>query len=287
MTGGALYNGGTTDKGGAVKLTGSAAANLTDVLISNCWTDKATFHQNDGGAIYMRDKATANLKDCTIRFCRAYDHGGFYQNNGKVYIEKVDFEGNHSEKNGGAFYSGTEDGLWLIGSNMTGNKAGALGGALYIDEKNVYMENCSVISNSAVKKGGGIYTDDDVEIGVGGKTVVRSNDGEGSMDNLVLEKGALIYDYGLDPGSEIHLRSDSDGNVKLGGNLMSEYQMKQYFRADYGKLELTDTQTVNTDLKASVFSGGFAALIIGDVIIIAALAVGIIYKKRQEGGATK
>lgn len=342
MTGGTLYNGGTTDKGGAIKLTGSAEANLTGVLISNCWTDKATFSNNNGGAIYMTDQATATLKDCTIRNCRAYDYGGgvflddednrlncenvvilacsaddnqggavyqdhgetrwvggkmsncrankdhgggFYQNNGKVYIENVDFEGSYSNKSGGAFYSDTSDGLWLIGCCFKSNKADVHGGALYIDEKNVYLEDCSVISNTAVKQGGGIYTDGDVEISIGGKTVIRSNDGEGSMDNLVLEKGALVYDSGLEPGSEIHLRSDSDGSVKLTGSLTSEYQMNQYFRADYGKLELTDTQIVNTELRASVFSGGFTALIIGAVIVIGLLIGGFIYfRKKREGG---
>ena len=344
MTGGTLYNGGTTDKGGALKLSESAEAKLTGVLISNCWTDKATFSNNNGGAIYMCDSAKATLKDCTIRYCRAYDYGGgvyleddgnrlncenvdiiyctaddnqgggvyqdhgeshwvggkisncraskdhgggFYQNNGKVYIENVDFEGNYSEDNGGAFYQNTSDGLWLINCNIKSNSADDIGGALYIDEENLYMEDCSVTSNTAKKAGGGIYLDDDSVISVGGKMIVRGNDGEGSMDNLVLEDGALISDFGLEPGSELHLRSDSNGNVKLGGNLMSEHQMKQYFRADYGRLELTDTETVNTELRASVFSDGITALIIGAVIIAAALGIGILYKKRQKGGAAK
>ena len=344
MTGGTLYNGGTTDKGGALKLSGSAEATLSGVLISNCWTDKATFTQNEGGAIYMKDSAKATLNDCTIRYCRALDWGGaiyleddnnllkcenvnmlyctsdsdqgggvyqdhgetywvggrianchagkddggcFYQNNGKVYIEKVDFEGNYSEGDGGAFYSDTSDGLWLIGCSMTGNKSDGNGGALYMDEKNLYMADCSVISNTAVRYGGGVYIDSDGAITVGGTTVVRSNDGEGSMDNLLLEKGALIFDSGLGPGSEIHLRSDSDGNVKLGGDLMSEYQLNQYFRADHGKLELTETQTVNTELRASVFSGGFAALIIGAAIIAAATAGGLIYSRKRRKGGTQ
>ncbi|WP_407386034.1 RICIN domain-containing protein [Ruminococcus sp.] len=340
MTGGALYNGGTTDKGGAVKLSGSAAANLTNVLISNCWSDKAVTAQNEGGAIYMKGKAQATLKNCTIRNCRAYDYGGgvyledddnrlncenvkifactaddnqgggiyqdhgethwvggslsncraskdngggFYQNNGKAYFENVSFEGNYSEDDGGAFYSCTEDGLWFINCSMIKNRADDLGGALYTDKKHVYMENCSVTSNAAVREGGGIYIEGDLS--VGGKTIIRNNDGQGTMDNLVLEKGALIYDLGLEAGSEIHLRSDSDGNVKLGGSLTSEYQMNQYFRADHGRLELTETQTVDTDLRASVFSDGKSALIIGAVILIAALAAGIILKKKQKGGA--
>ena len=209
MTGGALYNGGTTDKGGAIKLSGSAEAKLTGVLISNCWTDKATFTQNEGGAIYMRDSAKATLKNCTVRYCRALDWGGgiyleddnnrltcenvnmhactadgdqgggvyqdhgethwvggkisncrvakdngggFYQNNGKVYIEQVDFEGNYSEDNGGAFTRDTDDGLWFINCKMTGNKADDHGGAVYMNKKNMYLEDCSVISNAAVRE---------------------------------------------------------------------------------------------------------------------------------------
>ena len=105
----------------------------------------------------------------------------------------------------------------------------------------MYLEDCSVISNASSEEGGGIYLDSSGMIGVAGKVVIRSNDGEGSMDNLVMESGALIYNHGLQPGSEIHLRSESDGSVKLGGSLISEYQLNQYFRADYGKLDLTET----------------------------------------------
>lgn len=344
MTGGTLYNGGTTDKGGAIKLTGDAKANLTGVLISNCWTDKAVFSNNNGGAIYMTDKATATLKNCTIRSCRAYDYGGgvfldeddnrlncenvdilacsaddnqggavyqdhgethwvggrmsncragedngggFYQNNGKVYIENVLMSDNYSEDHGGAIYSDTDEGLWLIGCTLQQNKADDYGGAIYMNDKNLYLEDCSVISNTAVKEGGGIYVARSGSVGVGGTTVIRNNDGSGSMDNLVLGSSAVIYDHGLEPGSEIRLRSDSDGNAKLGGSLTSDYQLKQYFRADYGRLELTETKEVNTDLRASVFSGGYTALIIGAVVIVAALAGGLIYNRKRRKGGTQ
>ena len=345
MTGGTLYNGGTTDKGGAIKLSGSAAANLTNVLISDCWTDKATFHQNEGGAIYMKDKATAALKDCIIRYCRAYDYGGgvyleddenrlncenvdivsciaddnrgggvyqdhgethwvggkidscranedhgggFYQNNGKVYLENVDLKGNYSEDNGGAYYCDTDAGLWFINCDMTQNKADDHGGAIYMNKMNMYLEDCSVTSNASGSRGGGIYLSGSTSIGVGGTTVIRSNDGDGTMDNLVLgSSSALIYNYGLDNGSEIHLRNESDGDVKLSGNTMSDYQLKQYFRPDYGKLELTETKTVDTDLKASVFSEGRVAIIIAAVLGAAAIVGGIIYHRRKRKGGTQ
>ena len=344
MTGGTLYNGGTTDKGGAVKLTGSGKANLTGVLISNCWSDKATFYQNEGGAIYMSNKANATLKDCTIRFCRAYDYGGgiyledddnrlncenvnmltctadnnqgggvyqdygetnwvggsikncragedngggFYQNNGKAYFQNVSFEGNYSEDNGGAYYCDTDAGLWFIGCKMLQNSADDDGGAIYMNKKNMYLEDCSVTSNAAIGDGGGIYVSRSGSIIVSGTTAIRNNDGNDTLDNLVLGRNALIYDYGLMPGSEIHLRSTSNGDAKIGGSLTSEYQLSHYFHADHGKLELTDTETVNTELRASIFSEGKGALIIGAVVMIAALAGGIIYSRKRRKGEAK
>ena len=148
------------------------------------------------------------------------------------------------------------------------------------------MEDCTVVSNSSGDEGGGIYLASSSTIGVAGVTVIRSNDGDGSFDNLVIEKNAYIYNHGLQPGSEVHLRGESDGSVKLGGSLMSEYQLNQYFRANYGRLELTETQTVNTELRASVFSEGNTALIIGALLLIAAAAFGAVYYfKKRKGGA--
>ncbi|WP_303822065.1 hypothetical protein, partial [Ruminococcus flavefaciens] len=68
--------------------------------------------------------------------------------------------------------------------------------------------------------------------------------------------------------------------------LMSEYQLNQYFRADYGRLELTEVETVDTELRASVFSEGKLALIIGAALLIIVLTGGVIYyRKKQKGGA--
>lgn len=156
-----------------------------------------------------------------------------------------------------------------------------------MNQKNLYLSDCSVISNASVNGGGGIYVARSCTIGVSGVTVIRGNDGEGSMDNLVLGSNALIYNHGLNPGSEIHLRSSFDGNVKLGGSLTSEYQLREYFRADYGKLELADIETVNTELRASIFSSGKAGLIIGAVIMVAAALGGLLYTRRKRKGETQ
>ena len=201
-------------------------------------------------------------------------------------MRNVLFDGNNSGGSGGAFYSNSDDGAWFFGCTFQRNNAGGQGGAIYVDNDNIYMEDCTVVSNNSGDEGGGAYLASPSTIGFAGTVVIRNNDGAGSFDNLVLGSNTYFYDHGLEHGSEIHLRGESDGSVKLGGSLMSEYQLNQYFRADYGRLELTDTQTVNTELRASVFSEGKTVLIIGAVIMIAALAGGgIYYRKKRKGGA--
>lgn len=239
------------------------------------------------GGVYQ-DYGETHWVGGSIKKCRAGEDngGGFYQNNGKTYFQDVSFEENYSEDHGGAYYCDTADGLWFINCKMIQNRADDDGGAIYMNKKNMYLEDCSVISNAAVGNGGGIYIASSGTISVRGVVVIRNNDGKESMDNLVLGRNALIYNLGLEPKSEICLRSVSDGDAKLGGSMMSDYQLNKYFRADHGKLELTDTETVNTELRASVFSGGTTALIIGAAVLLIALAGGIIYKRnKQKGGA--
>ena len=296
------------NEGGAVYMRDSAKLTMKDCTIRNC---RALDY---GGAIYMED--TGNVLTCDnvsiincktdenlgggvcqdygettwiggrIANCSAGDDngGGYYQNNGKLYMQNVSFEENRSAKSGGALYSDAKEGLWLIGCTMRQNSAQDCGGAIYVDNDNIYMEDCSVISNSSGEEGGGIYLASSSTIGVAGVVVIRNGDGAGSYDNLVLESNAYLYNHGLQPASEIHLRGESDGSVKLGGSLMSEYQLNQYFRADHGRLELTETQTVNTELRASVFSEGKTVIIIGAVLILGAITAGIIYKRTRRKG---
>ena len=98
---------------------------------------------------------------------------------------------------------------------MLQNSADDDGGAIYMNKKNMYLEDCSVTSNAAIGDGGGIYVSRSGSIIVSGTTAIRNNDGNDTLDNLVLGRNALIYDYGLMPGSEIHLRSTSNASEHL------------------------------------------------------------------------
>lgn len=295
----------TQNEGGAIYMSGSATANLKNCTVRYC---RALDY---GGGIYMEDSGNAlncenvNIIACktnenlgagvyqdlgetnwvggSIKSCRAEedDGGGFYQDEGKVYMENVRFDSNYSEDSGGAFYSNTDDGTWFIGCDFAKNRADDHGGAVYLDNNYLYLEDCTVTSNTSGKIGGGLYIDSAGSVDVYGKVIIKNNDGTGTMDNLVLESGAFIYDHGLFPGSEIHLRSESNGDVKIGNNLTSEWQMFQYFRPDYGHLDLVDTQDLNTELRASNFNQGKTAMVVGVAVIIIAIAGAVYYKKKH------
>jgi predicted outer membrane repeat protein len=295
----------TQNEGGAIYMSGSATANLKNCTVRYC---RALDY---GGGIYMEDSGNAlncenvNVIACkanenlgagvyqdlgetnwvggSIKSCRAEedDGGGFYQDEGKVYMENVRFDSNYSEDNGGAFYSNTDDGTWFIGCDFDKNRADDHGGAVYLDNNYLYLEDCTVTSNTSGKIGGGLYIDSAGSVDVYGKVIIKNNDGTGTMDNLVLESGAFIYDHGLFPGSEIHLRSESNSDVKIGNNLTSEWQMFQYFLPDYGHLELVDTQDLNTELRASTFNQGKTAMVVGIAVIIIAIAGAVYYKKKH------
>jgi len=299
-----------SNQGGAIYMCDTAQATLTDCTIRGC-------HAYDyGGGIYMDNEANSLtcenvvMSACTakdnmgggvyqnygttywvggeIKSCRAEndDGGGFYQEHGEVYMENVRFDSNYTISDGGAFYSDTDDKTWFIGCTFTSNTAKDDGGAIYLNYNYLYLEDCTVTNNSSGTYGGGIYIDYAGSIDVSGVVVIKDNDGYGSMDNLVLENGAKIYDHGLNYGSDIYMRCYSDGEAVIGADGTSQYQLDNYFHADYGKLELTDVKMVETQLRASVFTDGIMALIIGGVLITAILIAGIIYsRKSRKGGA--
>ena len=64
---------------------------------------------------------------------------------------------------------------------------------------------------------------------------------------------------------------------------MSEYQMKNVFASDYGKLKLNKQETVSTRLSASAFSPGRIVLIIGVLVVLGGIAACILMNRRRKG----
>ena len=298
MTGGAIYNGGTTDVGGGIHCRGGEVK-LNKTLIANCWSNQG---DDKGGAIAVRDGGQVMMTNCTIRACKAGEQGGaihmssskskvviqggkisgccaidddggaIYQNDGILRCENVTFDSNLAEDKGGAFHKNTDDQVWFLGCTFIGNQAsGDDGGAIYLDNNYLYLRDCTLRANAAKDKGGAIYLHDSGSVDMGGVMVIKDNDGTGSYDNLVLEKGATFYDLGLESGSEVHLRSTSSGEVRLANKNhdISNYQVKNFLVSDAGKgLVLKDVKTVDTSLMASAMSPGKIALIIGGILVL-------------------
>ena len=318
MTGGAIYNGGTTDVGGGIHCSGGIV-NLNKTLIANCWSNQARISDNVGGAIAVQSGGQVTLNGCTIRACHAGDMGGaihmisgkskttlidtkisgcrvsqdeggaIYHRSGELYCENTIFDSNTAGKCGGAVYKNTNDQAWFIGCSFTANQAeNKTGGAIEVDDNYLYMRDCTLTGNAARDKGGAIYLNDSGSVDMGGVMVVRNNDGTGNYDNLVMEKGATFYDLGLEPGSEVHLRSTSSGKVRLANKdyKVTEYQMKNFLVGDYsGGLVLDDVKDVDTQLMASAITPGKVALIIGGLLIVlAGTCVGIAGSRKRKGG---
>ena len=318
MTGGTIYNGGTTDVGGGVHCRGGVV-NLNKTLIANCWSNMARVYDNDGGAIAVRDGGKVTLTGCTIRACTAGDQGGaihmesskaevtlkdtkisgcrasnddggaIYHDRGMLYCENVLFDSNWADDKGGAVHKNTNDQAWFSDCTFTGNQAdGDDGGAIYLDDNYLYLRSCKLTGNAAHDKGGAIYLHSSGSVDMGGVMVVKNNDGAGSFDNLVMEKGATFYDLGLEPGSEVHLRSTSSGEVRLANKKynMTEYQLNNFLVSDYeGGLMLKDVKEVDTKLMASAITPGKVALIAGMILLVlVGISAGIAFAGKRKGG---
>ena len=165
------------------------------------------------------------------------------------------------------------------------------GGAIYLDDNYLYLRGCTLTGNAAHDKGGAIYLHSSGSVDMGGVMVIRKNDGAGTFDNLVMENGSSFYDLGLEPGSEVHLRSASGGEVRMGSKdkefKMTEYQMKNFLVSDYeGGLMLKNVEEVDTKLMASAISPGKIALIIGSILIaMGAVIIGIVSRNKKGGRA--
>ena len=180
----------------------------------------------------------------------------------------------------------TDDPTWFVNCEFLRNVADDDGGAIYLDNNHLYLDGCTVTGNASKDKGGGLYLESSGSIDVCGKMTIKDNDGAGSMDNLVMEKGAWLYDQGMAYGSCVHLRSTSDGEVALAseGYQTSEYQMKNFLVSDAGKLKLVDEKIVSTKLQASAMSRGKLALIIGSILIVlGGLYVYMVSDKKRKG----
>ena len=157
--------------GGAITVTGSSTAELSDCVIEDCQANK-------GGAIGCYSGTTVTLTNTTIQKCKATERGGaIYASGATVTLTGCTLTGNEAVLKGGAIYAVkagispttpsavTISGGTIGGTNPTdANKAtgtgtdNGMGGGIYVGETCTLTlkDSAKVIGNTA-KYGGGVY----------------------------------------------------------------------------------------------------------------------------------
>ena len=121
---------------------------------------------------------------------------------------------------------------------------------------------------------------------------ICDNAGKNNRNNLTLQSGSASTAYlsngGLTEGSLVSLSSTASGAVRLGQDI-SAYQQSRYFRADYGSLELRDTEERDASMLASMIGSGKGLVCIGlgAAAVGTVIVLGVRHKKkanRKEDG---
>ena len=326
MNGGTIYNCVTDEHGGAVYAAKDfATVHMKDCAIDSCVT-KDSGDDCHGGGIYIRNAGSVILDNVAVRNCKSEDKGGGLYLCGtprSVALKNVCFESNYANDGGGAIFiddidGGTEFKFVAEDCTFTKNSAGDKGGAVYVDDDDeskyrnptvflnclftenenkdngsaievndngVVLNGCTITGNTTTAKGA-VYVEDQYDISVSGKCVIRDNKGKSGTQDLVLEKDdktAYVYCAGLYKGSYISVSSSNGKTGITGVKDVSEYQAR-YFHAESGNLVFNKTGTKEAALvTASLFGKGAAipVLILGGAAVLIAGGALIVIKKRK------
>lgn len=140
------------DEGGVI------FSNRSTLTINTSEFESNTAYQS-GGALSISGPVTAHIHDSVFLQNSAMNSSGgaIAQNSGELYVDNTIFDGNFSDGMGGAI-SSSED-LIITNSLFTNNQSASSSGAIFAGDiyASVTVKTSSIINNSAVFHGGGIY----------------------------------------------------------------------------------------------------------------------------------
>jgi hypothetical protein len=140
----------TSDQGGALRVQGMAVLARDCYFIGNAAV--STFGY--GGAIYGIS-SNIDLLRCGFESNAAYDGGALFLDGGTVTrLVQAEFGGNSSGSDGGAIYLDEAE-LWVAASEFIGNTSAGDGGAVYNYGATPEFHGCTFSGNDAVSGGGG------------------------------------------------------------------------------------------------------------------------------------
>ena len=175
-----LYNNTSANASGAIHAAINSKLNIT----------RCDFTENVagtmGGAMYTNPKCVIDIKDSTFSKNTAKTTGGALVCRATMYLTNVTLENNTAE-NGGAVATdtnntggaGVRDGLIVKNSQIRNNTASGQGGAFYIWKgRPLHLHDSVITGNTAGAEGGAIWSYEDVELH-GTKITDNTSGGEG------------------------------------------------------------------------------------------------------------
>ena len=190
-----LFNGNHAQYSGGVIF----AREIDSLLIENS-SFVADTSGGEGGAIQLSDKNQfVRILKSTFSNNSASGAGAINSwNTDSLFIDNSTFDGNESMAGGGGAVSINADGaistyFEIKNSDFTGNKAGVLGGALWIGNSEGYIQNVGIFNNESVDNfGGGIYISENVELTMNAVTISGNSSPEPAGEGIAIDGGNII-----------------------------------------------------------------------------------------------
>jgi len=291
--------------GGAMYCNPKTVINITD----------STFSKNTagttGGALVCR--GTMYLTNVTIENCTAENGGAVATDTNNtsgagvrdgLIIKNSEFRNNTATLQGGAFYIWKGRPLHLHDSKITGNTAGAEGGAIWAYE-DTELHNTTITGNSSGGEGYAVYMNDANYDGhsyytsknkLSGNTVIKDNNG-GDL-YMGPDVAFIVTADGL--GENVHIELVLDSGV-VTQRILGAYHYEggdQVYTITYGDKSMTDPEIDPSLVKtAEEETGKTDKAVTGDtwlyvgigvfVAAIIAVAAVVIAKKKKAGNTAE
>ncbi|MFN7483805.1 MAG: DUF4347 domain-containing protein, partial [Betaproteobacteria bacterium] len=182
-----------------------------------------------GARLITVDGGSLKLKALTLQGGAAgADNGGalFVHAGLSVVLDDVALVGNTAASGGAVYSQGT---LTATNVSFVGNKAGQLGGALFVEQGIAALTNATLSGNAASTDAGAIYTNrpitlthatvayNDAGSGVGG--IVLGGGGQATLSNTILAENAGANASGVLTSSGFNLDTDGTAGLSAGTDL--------------------------------------------------------------------
>jgi len=188
-----LFNGNHSQFSGGVIF----AREIDSLLIENS-SFVADTSGGEGGAIQLSSKNKfVRILKSTFSNNLSNSAGAINSwNTDSLFIDNSTFDGNVSSSSGAVSINadGTISAYFEIkNSDFIDNKAGTLGGALWIGNSEGYIQNVGIFNNESVDNfGGGIYISENVELTMNAVTISGNSSPEPAGEGIAIDGGNII-----------------------------------------------------------------------------------------------